>query len=104
MQTIGVRPAANAAATFRFTVVVGLAEQRAPLRVADDHVLGAGLPDHRRADLAGERALRSQYRSCAAIADVAVARRLGRGVNGRERRREDDLDAGRGPSPARGTP
>ena len=37
--------------------LVGLAEQGPPLRVADDHVLGAGLLDHRAADLTGERAL-----------------------------------------------
>jgi hypothetical protein len=32
---------------------VGLAEVLPPLRVADDHVLGPGLAQHRRADLAG---------------------------------------------------
>ena len=36
---------------------IGLAEQRPPLGVADDDVLGAGFADHRTADLAGERPL-----------------------------------------------
>ena len=35
---------------------VGLAKQRTTLGVADDDVRGAGAADHRRADLAGERA------------------------------------------------
>ena len=56
MQTMGVRSAAMAAIILRFTVDVGLAEQRAALGVADDDVFGAGLLDHAGADFAGERA------------------------------------------------
>ena len=47
-----------------------------------------GLAQHRARDLAGEGALRSQWQSCAADADVAVARGLGRRVQRGERRRD----------------
>ena len=74
--------------------VVGLAEQRAALGVADDHVARAGLAHHRRADLAGERALalpvhvlRGRRRS------RCLARGFSRGRERRERRRDRDVDA-----------
>ena len=80
MQTIGVSPAANAATRLAVHGRVGLAEQRAALGVADDHVLGAGLAHHRRADLAGERAfalpvqvLRGDRRRCVLRAASAAA-------------------------------
>ena len=57
MQTIGRQPGGERRMRLPVDRGVGLAEQRAALGVADDHVLGAGLADHRRADLAGERAL-----------------------------------------------
>ena len=37
---------------------------------------------------------RSQCRFCAATSDVAAAKRVGRRMNGRKRRRDDDLDVG----------
>ena len=94
MQTIGVSPALIAARAFRLTMRVGLAEEPPALRVADDHVLGAGLLDHRRRHLAGERALALPVDVLRRHADVRVARGLGHGVHGRERRRDDDLDVG----------
>ena len=48
MQTIGVSSAPIAATQLAVDRRVGLAEQPPPLGVADDHVLGAGLLDHRR--------------------------------------------------------
>ena len=85
MQTIGVSPAANAATRFAVDRGVGLAEQRPPLGVADDDVLGAGLADHRRADLAGEGALALPVEILRGNRDVAVARGFGRGVERGER-------------------
>ena len=49
-------------------VVVGLAEQRAALAVADDRVAAAGRREHPRRDLAGEGALRASCTFCAAAA------------------------------------
>src|SRR4029079_13398513 len=72
--------------------LVGIAEQRAPLGVADDHVLGTGLLDHRPGDLARERAVTLPVEVLRGHADVGVPRRLGRCVHRRERRRDDDLD------------
>ena len=66
--------------------LVGLAEEPPPLRVPDDHVLGARLAHHLGADLAGERALtlpvqvlrrRRRRSSCA-----PPPRRHARAVNG----------------------
>ena len=48
MQTMGVSCAPSAAISLPVHGLVGLAEQPAPLGVADDDVLGPGLPDHRR--------------------------------------------------------
>ena len=45
--------------------LVGLAEELAPLRVADERALDAELEQHRRRDLAGEGALGSQWTFCA---------------------------------------
>ena len=80
MQTIGVRLRADRRDQLAVHRLVGLAEQPPPLRVADDHVLGAGLLDHRRADLAGERAfalpveiLRRRRRCCEFRAASATA-------------------------------
>ena len=92
--TIGVSPAAIAAIDLAIDDRVGLAEQTAPLGVADDHVLGAGFLDHRRRDLAGERALALPVEILRGDADVRVARGFGHGVDRRERRRDDDLDVG----------
>ena len=92
-QTIGVRPAAIAAVTvLRLTDRVGLAEQPPPLGVADDHVLGARLLDHRRRHFAGERALALPVEILRRDADVRISRRFGHGVHRGERRRDDDLD------------
>ena len=57
MQTIGISRAASAAHELAIDRQVGFAEQRAPLGVADDDVLGAGFADHRRAHFAREGAL-----------------------------------------------
>src|SRR5688572_1029641 len=73
---------------------VGLAEQCAALGVSDDHILGAGLADHRRADLSGECALALPVGVLRRNHDVAVAGRLRSGVQRGERRREHDLDVG----------
>ena len=59
-QSIGVRPAARTPRAFLRRLLVGLAEDVAPLGVADQHERRAGVARHRRGDLAGERALRSQ--------------------------------------------
>ena len=77
------RRAVSAACIFLFTRRVGLAEQRAALGVADDHVARAGLAHHRRADLAGERALALPVHVLRADGDVAVARRVRRRVQAR---------------------
>ena len=92
MQTIGVSVAPSAATSLRLTVSSVSLEQPPALGVADDHVLGAGLPQHRRADLAGERALLLPVQVLPGDADVGVARRFGDRVQRRERRRHDDLD------------
>ncbi len=59
--------------------LVGVAEQRAPLGVADDHVARAGLADHRRADLAGERAFALPVQVLRADVDRAAFRGVHRG-------------------------
>ena len=48
MQTIGVSCAAERGHQLAVDRLVGLAEQPAPLGVADDHVLRAGFLEHRR--------------------------------------------------------
>ena len=103
MQTIGVEPGRERGDGLAIHGRVGLAEQRAALGVADDHVLGAGFADHRRADLAGERALALPVQILRGDHDVAVAGRLGRGVQRGERRREHDLHVGDVLHQARGT-
>src|SRR5207244_5304315 len=55
---------------------IGLAEKRAPLRVADDDVLRACLRNHPAADLPGERPFALPVQILPGDADVAVARRL----------------------------
>ena len=55
-QTIGTRPCASAGAGLLGDERVALAVQRAPLGMADDDVAAAELGEHRRRDLAGERA------------------------------------------------
>ena len=52
------RPACRAAASFSASACVGLAEVLAPLGVAQQHAVHAQVGQHRRRDLAGERALR----------------------------------------------
>ena len=74
MQTIGTRPAGHRGVRLLVDGVVGLAEQRAPLGVADDHVARAGVADHRRADLAGERALALPMQVLRGDADRAAFR------------------------------
>ena len=56
------------------------------------------------ADLAGERALALPVQILRGDADVLFARRLGRRVQRRERRRDDDLDVLDVLHQARGTP
>ena len=92
MQTIGVSVAPSAATSLPVDGLVGLAEQPPPLRVADDHVLGASLLQHPGADLAGERPFALPVQVLARHADVRVPRRLRHGVQRGERRRDDDLD------------
>ena len=93
MQTIGTRPAVSAACVFLLTRVVGLAEQRAALGVADDHVTRAGLADHRRADLAGERAFALPMQVLRGDAMALPVAAFDRGREGCERRRDRDVDA-----------
>ena len=50
--------------------------------------------DHRRAHLAGECALALPVKILRGHEDVAAAKRVRRGTNGRKRRRDDDLDVG----------
>ena len=92
MQTIGVSDAADGRHGLAIHRHVGLAEQRPPLGVADDDVLGARLLDHRGADLAGEGAFPLPVHVLRRHADVGVARRLARGVHRGKRRRDDDRD------------
>jgi hypothetical protein len=73
---------------------VGLTKQRAPLGMSDDHVLGARLANHRRADFARERALAIPVSILRGNDDVAVASGLGRRVESGKRRRNHDLDVG----------
>ena len=99
MQTIGVSAGGERRGDLAVDGRVGLAEQRPPLGVADDHVLGAGLADHRRADLAGERALALPVQVLRGDRDVAVARRFGRGVERGERSAPGRSRRRRCPSP-----
>ena len=56
-QRIGVSPASSAAGTFCCERAVGLVEVLAALGVAEDRAVDVDLHEHRRRDLAGERAL-----------------------------------------------
>src|SRR5262249_57831487 len=73
---------------------VGLAEQASALRVSDDDVLGARLPEHAGRDFTGECAVALEVEVLSGDADVGVARRFGHRVHGSEGRRHDDLDVG----------
>ena len=94
MQTIGTSPAVSAARVFLLTDVVGLAEQRAPLGVADDHVRA-------RRPRAPSPALtspvnapsRSQCMFCAPTPIALPFSRFRRRRERRERRRDHDVDA-----------
>ena len=72
--------------------LVGLAEVLAPLGVADDDAVHADLGEHRRRDLARERAGSASYMFCAAIADLGprAESMAPSAVNGGQ---IDDLDA-----------
>ncbi len=69
--------------------LVGLAEVLAPLGVPDDRALDAELEQHRRRDLARERALVRPVDVLGVDGDSAPDR----GRERRERRADDDLDA-----------
>jgi hypothetical protein len=62
--------------------------------VTDDDELGAGFLNHRCADLAGECAFTLPMQVLRGHGDVAAAKRLGRRMNRRKRRGNDDLDVG----------
>ena len=83
--TIGVISCLSTALQLLVHRLVGLAEQLTPLGVADDHVLHVELGQHRRAHLAGERALvlpvavlRAEPRSGAVGVDQRLQRAAGR--------------------------
>ena len=97
MQTIGVSPAPIAAIALRLTIASVSPNSRrrsewpmitysapASLTIAGRH-------------FAGERAFALPVEVLRRDADVRVARRFGDRVQRRERRRDDDLDAGRRP-------
>ena len=75
---------------------VGFTKQRAALGVADDHVLRPRFRDHRRAHFAGEGSLALPVQILRGDGDGAVACRVRRCMQGGERRRHDDVDAGGG--------
>ena len=85
-------PGRDRGADFTVDGVVRFTEERAPLRVADDHPRGAGVPNHRRTHLPGEGALALPVEILRGDHDVAVARGLGGGMDGSERRGQNDLD------------
>ena len=89
MQTIGVSFARGDG--LPVDLLVGLVEQPPPLGMPDDHVLGASLTQHRRADLAGEGAFFLPVQVLTGDADVGAPRRFRYRVQCRERRRDDDL-------------
>ena len=97
MQTIGTRPAVERGVHLLVDGHVGLAEQRAALGVADDHVARAGLANHRRADFAGERALALPVQVLRADADVAAWRGFDRRCSAVNGGAIDDVDAARRP-------
>src|SRR5205807_1406172 len=74
--------------------LVGLVEISAPLGMADDHVFGPRLLEHRRADFAGERALALPMQILRGNRDVRVAGGLGHRMKSSERRGHHDLDVG----------
>ncbi len=71
---------------------VGLAEQLAPLGVAEDHAVDADLDQHRRRHLAGERALGRLVHVLRVDLDPRAARRVDHRLQRRERRADRDVD------------
>ena len=80
MQSTGVRPVAMARRELAGDDGVGLVEEVAALGMAEDHGVGTALAEHRRRDLAGERARRlvaavlRRHRHFPALHDVAQER------------------------------
>ena len=91
-QTIGISPAAKAAWIFLLISSFDLAEDRAPLAVAEDHVLAADVDEHRRADFAGERALRLRGTCSGAQRHRRAGECRRDGVQIDERRADGDVD------------
>jgi hypothetical protein len=73
--------------------LVGLAEELAPLRMPDDRSVDPQLEQHRRGDLAGERALCLPMNVLGSDRDFRPGERLHRRAQRQERRADGDIDA-----------